>query len=414
MEGNKHQTKQAGRKNSKTKAGAGGRGTERQGPGHPGPETRESKKQGGARSRKKRKGKKKSRKGATRARRRPSTAEGQSGHRKGEVTRTLPGGRPARPGQEEQAHAHTNGTRAWCPLNQKEPRCTGRVPRQKTDSTGNGMRVHTRKPPHRTQPKTDAGGTRQGQPYRVPRKGTTRCASSALASAAASGRHQEPGSRPASAFLRSRPVNLGPKAPGLEKRHHGVRKSRQKHREPPDQTRGGAPLEATRLATEVRCRPQPRHTERCQETTATRCRKPGRCAHHATNHAKRTGARQHQLPSRWTCGHPAANPAFASYRTAAVPMGECAPGSGCSPCRLLNSCRPDDRVRARRVHSPCRLRIGAVRMAECASRGDAPHTQHCTPSAYMGEQEPRGRGHPTHNTKHNTPREHTGEQEPRD
>ena len=27
-------------------------------------------------------------------------------------------------------------------------------------------RVHTRKPPQRTQPRTDAGGTRQGQPHR--------------------------------------------------------------------------------------------------------------------------------------------------------------------------------------------------------------------------------------------------------
>ena len=27
-------------------------------------------------------------------------------------------------------------------------------------------RVHTRQPPQRTQPKTDAGGTRQGQPHR--------------------------------------------------------------------------------------------------------------------------------------------------------------------------------------------------------------------------------------------------------
>ena len=29
-----------------------------------------------------------------------------------------------------------------------------------------GDRVHTRKPPQRTQPKTDAGGTSQGQPHR--------------------------------------------------------------------------------------------------------------------------------------------------------------------------------------------------------------------------------------------------------
>ena len=41
------------------------------------------------------------------------------------------------------------------------------VERQTVRETGRvSDRIHTRQPPQRTQPKTDAGGTRQGQPHR--------------------------------------------------------------------------------------------------------------------------------------------------------------------------------------------------------------------------------------------------------
>ena len=41
------------------------------------------------------------------------------------------------------------------------------VERQTVQETGHvSDRVHTRKPPQRTEPETDAGGTRQGQPHR--------------------------------------------------------------------------------------------------------------------------------------------------------------------------------------------------------------------------------------------------------
>ena len=45
---------------------------------------------------------------------------------------------------------------AESPVERQTVRETGRVSDQ----------IHTRKPPQGTQPKTDAGGTRQGKPYR--------------------------------------------------------------------------------------------------------------------------------------------------------------------------------------------------------------------------------------------------------
>ena len=54
-----------------------------------------------------------------------------------------------------------------------------------------------------------------------------------------------------------------------------------------------------------------------------------------------------QPPSGCTCVRPAVNPAPAGYKTAAVRMDVCAPGSVPSPCRLRNSRSPDKRVRAR-------------------------------------------------------------------
>ena len=63
---------------------------------------------------------------------------------------------------------------------------------------------------------------------------------------------------------------------------------------------------------------------------------------------------------------------------AALWMDVCARGSEPSPCRLRNSRRPDGRMRARRIPSPCRLQTPAVRMDECAPRSYTPHKQHST------------------------------------
>ena len=85
-----------------------------------------------------------------------------------------------------------------------------------------------------------------------------------------------------------------------------------------------------------------------------------------------------------------------------------------------NSSRPDGRVRARRVPSPCRLRTAAVRTDVCAPGGypapagydsrrpdkrvsapqQRPAQQHNTPSGHTGEQEPGGPGQRTRNTTH--------------
>ena len=57
---------------------------------------------------------------------------------------------------------------------------------------------------------------------------------------------------------------------------------------------------AKRHARDARCRPQPRHTDRCQATTATGCRKPGQRAQPTTNHSPGIGARQHHTNTQQT------------------------------------------------------------------------------------------------------------------
>ena len=111
--------------------------------------------------------------GAEQAKSEPRTARG-----KVRRTKARPGGRPAQPGQAGHAHAHTRRTRAWRPPTRKgrcrRPHETAPVHRpsppsqdgwyRKTDASVTGS-THA-KPPQRTQPKTEAGGNRQGQPHR--------------------------------------------------------------------------------------------------------------------------------------------------------------------------------------------------------------------------------------------------------
>ena len=166
---------------------------------------------------------------------------------------------------------------------------------------------------------------------------------------------------------RSHPVKPGGKPPGWKKAPWRL-ESQPEHRERRDRTKRGAPRGATRHAREARRRPQPRHTDRCQATTAAGCREPGERAQHATNHGTGTGAKQHQPPSGRTSARPEGTqplPATEqppSGRTSARPEGT-------QPLPVMNSRRPDGRVRARRVPSPCRLRTTAVRMDECAPGG---------------------------------------------
>ena len=93
-------------------------------------------------------------------------------------TRTRPGGRPARPGQASHAHAHKRGTQAWRPPTRKgrcrrphepapvhlpSPPSKDRRYRKRDASVNRSTHA---KPPQRTQPVTDAGGTLQGQQHR--------------------------------------------------------------------------------------------------------------------------------------------------------------------------------------------------------------------------------------------------------
>ena len=325
-------------------------------------------------------------------------------------TRTRPGGRPARPGQKEQAHAHTHGTRAWRPPTRK----------------GRCRRSHETRPVHRSSPPSKDGrygkpdalvtgsthanhrsarsprptpeGPARDNPIAGPRTGMTRREPSAPASAGASGRHNVPGSRPASACPAQQPSKAG-------ERHHGVGKVDWSTES--DRTGLGAAHHAGPRGTPER---------------------------HAAGHNQgtQTGARQQRPPA-------AANPQSA-HNTQRTTAQEQVPSN--------SSCRPDGPVRAPRVPSPCRLRTAAVRMDECAPGGypapagyeqplsgrtsarpegtkplpatnsrrpdgrvSAPqgrsaqqHTtrnpKHSTQSEHTAGQEPSGRGHRTHNTTH--------------
>ena len=191
--------------------------------------------------------------------------------------------------------------------------------------------------------------------------------------------------------------------------------SRPEHRERPNRTRRGAPQGATRHARE------PRHTDRCQAATAAGCREHGERARHTTNPGRGTSAKQHQLPFRRTCARPAANPAPASYGTAAVRMDECAP-RGYPALPATNSHRTDGRVSApqlrpadathsttHRASTPMdRSQVaqdtaphtGRAHRSTRAKEPRTPHTQDNTPSGHTGEQEPRGPGHRTSKTTH--------------
>ena len=176
-DGRKQTAHQAGREEKhKKERGPGGGVTERKSQGLPKPETTESKRQ--KKKEGERGGQQQDRKGATLARRGPSKAEGQSGHRKGEAHQNAPG-RPARPTRPRRACTHTHT---------RDPSVASSDPKEEvsastqnssgapTESPVKGRTVRetrhvsdwvdTRKPPQRTQPETDAGGTHQGQRHR--------------------------------------------------------------------------------------------------------------------------------------------------------------------------------------------------------------------------------------------------------
>ena len=382
--------------------------TQRQGTGHPGPETKQSKRQRGraennneenegkrAEQEEGGESKQRTKKGATPAQRGSRKVERPKGPKeKVRRTRPRPGGRPARPGQDGRAHALTHGTRAGRPPTRKgrcwRPHETapvhwpsppsndgqyGRPDASVTESTHANHRSAR-------SPRPTPEGPARDNPVAGPRTGTTRSEPSAPPAAGASGRHNEPGSWPASACP-AQPPSKAPPGWGKAPRR---RRSQPEHPELPDRTRRGAPRGATRHGREARRRPQPRHTDRCQAATAAGCRKPGEHAQHATNHGTRTGAKQRQPPSKRTCARSAANPDPAGYGTAAVQMDACAPGGYPAPAgyQQLPSGWTSERPAATlRTRNP----------------------QHNTPSEHTGKQEPSGPGHRT------ARRTRTGEQE---
>ena len=134
-------------------------------------------------------------------------------------------------------------------------------------------------------------------PIAGPRTGTTRSAPSALASAGASGRHNEPGSRPASTCPAQPPSKAGGDSPRVGGRHHGDGKADQSTKS--DRTGRGAAHQsgATRHAREARRLPQPRHEDRCQATTATGRREPRKRAQHTTKRGAGQGAKGSRAPT---------------------------------------------------------------------------------------------------------------------
>ena len=231
----------------KPQAGGGGR-KKRQGPRHPGLETKESKRQRGARGGENKRGGGRggeTRGGPTKDQERGNTSrEGAEQSRKTKRpeekvrrTKTRPGGQPARPDQEGRAHAHPDGTRAWRPSTRK-----GRCRRQHETAP-----VHQPSPPskdgrygkldasvtgsthsnHRSarSPRPTPEGPARDNPIAGPRTGTARSEPSAPASLGASGRHNDLSSRPASACPAQLPSKYWGESPGDGERHHGVGKA---------------------------------------------------------------------------------------------------------------------------------------------------------------------------------------------
>ena len=347
----------------------------------------------------------------------PSNAESQSGQKKKvRRTKTRPGGRPARPGQDGRAHAYTHRTRVWRPPTRKgrcrRPHETASVHRPgppsndgrygKPDALVTGS-THAN---HRSarSPRPTPEGPARDNPIAGPRTGTTRSEPSVPASAGASGRHNEPSFRPASACPAQPPSKAGGASSWGGERHHGIGKA-DRSTESYRTGRGTAHQAGPRGTPE-------RHAAGHNQGTRTGAKqqRPPGAANQESSHNNHQTTAQEQVPSN----------------TSRRPMDECAPGSDPTPtgyeqppsrwtsARLentqplpaTNSRRPDGRVHARRVPSPYRLRTAAVRMDECAPGGyPAPTGYEQPPSGWTSERpaatpQTRNSARATHSTTH--------------
>ena len=195
-------------------------------------------------------------------------------------------------------------------------------------------------------PRPKPEGPARDNPIAGPRTGTTRSALSALASAGASGRHNEPGSRPTSTCPAQPSSKAGGDSPRGGGRHHGDRKADRSTES--DRTGRGAAHQrgATRHAREARRRQQPRHEDRCQATTATGCREPGKRAQHTKNRATGQGAQDSRAPTpaHRTHGQWEAGPGRTPERTGCGEWESARPRTPYSQARgappRAPSCRP--------------------------------------------------------------------------
>ena len=210
-----------------------------------------------------------------------------------------PGGRPARPGQDGRAQAHTHGTRAWRPPTRKgrcrrpqqtapvhrpsPPSKDGRYGKPNASVTGSTQANHG----SARSPRTTPEGPARDNPIAGPRTGTTRSQPSAPSSARASGRHNEPSSRPASACPVQPPIKAGGASPWGGERNHSVGKADRSTES--DRTRRGAAHHAGPRATPER------HAAGHNQGTwtgANKQRPPGAAKPESAHNTQRTTARE--------------------------------------------------------------------------------------------------------------------------
>ena len=266
---------------------------------------------------------KENRKGATPTRRGTSKAERQSGQRKGEAHQNAP--REAGPPDLVRKNEHTH-TRTGLGRDVLRPTAG------KKDATVTGSTHANHHSARSTRPTLQ--GLARENPIMGPRMGTMQSQPSAPFLARASGRHNEPRPRPASACPAQPPSKAGGASLLGGERYHGVGKANWSSES--DETGGGA---------------------------AHRAGPRGTLERHAAGHIQGTWT---QTRSARTTRNEPQHKNRCQATPAAARMDVCAPGSEPSPCWLQNSRCLDQRVRARRVPGTSRLRTAAVRMNECA------------------------------------------------
>ena len=212
-------------------------------------------------------------------------------------------------------------------------------------------------------PRPTPEGPARDNPIAGPRTGTTRSEPSAPASVGASGRHIEPGSRPASACPAQPPSKAGSASPRDGERNHGVGKDDWSTES--DRTGRGAAHHAGPRGT-----PERHAAGHNQGTwTGAKQRRPPGAANPESAHNTQRATARGQVPSK-TSRRPDRR-VRTRQRIQPLPATEQPPSrwtrvrpEGTQPLPATNSRRPDGRVRARRVPSPCQLRIASVRMSK--------------------------------------------------